>query len=325
MNRSALVAVLGLLLIAAPAPADGPPAGKGAYKSVADLKAAHDRTLVRDLLDYLQANPRADDRDAAYLALFDTVIEHDWFLDHEATAKRYLAENPNGAVRSLALIVATMARTQAGRYREAWSIYKDLIAGLEKGEQEEFAANFADTLAGACASAGEYEVARKVYETLLDRFGDRDELRAKVKDDLARIDRVGKPAPTVAVLDTTGKPFRLSDLKGKYVLVDFWATWCAPCLAELPTLQAAYARYHAKGFEIVSISLDETIDPLNDFLKARKLPWRQIHNATCRGDAVDAFGVNNIPASFLIGPDGTVLRLECRGSALEKALSKLIK
>ena len=80
-----------------------------------------------------------------------------------------------------------------------------------------------------------------------------------------------------------------------------------------------------RGFEIVSISLDETTTPLNDFLKTHETPWRQIHNATSGGDLVDAFGVNSIPASFLVDPKGMIVRLELRGPTLKKVLQGLIR
>lgn len=310
------------LCLAALIAADDP---KPAYKSVAELKVAHDHQLVADLEGYLKANPKAADRDLAYMAIFDVSIEHDWFADHEALAKSYLADNKEGAVRPLARIVATMARAQAGRFDQALTGFKELMAGLDRPDQQEFAVNFADNLANAALTAGESGVARQVYETLLDRYGEAAELRQKIRDDLARLDRLGKHAPTAIAKDIDGKPFRLSDLKGKYVLVDFWATWCAPCLGELPNIRANYDKFHTKGFEVVGVSLDETAEPLIDFVKARKLPWAQVHNATCGADLVEMFGVNNIPATFLVGPDGSILRLELRGPALGKALEQYLK
>ncbi len=320
MTRTRLLLTLGAVLAtSAVVRAEGTPGG------VAEIQAAHDRALIRDLKDYLARNPKADDIEQAYMTLFDKVIQHDWFAEHEAIARRYLAERPDGPVNALARIVATMARAQAGRFSEALVIYKELMAGLGKAEQEEFAANFADSFAGAALAAGEYTVARQVYETLLNRYGENPNLRQKVKADLDRLDRVGKPAPSVAVKDVKGETFRFDDLRGKYVLVDFWATWCAPCVAELPRHQAAYANYRDEGFEVVGVSLDETKTALTDFIKARNIPWRQVHNASAGGDLVEAFGVNTIPATFLIDPKGVITRLELRGPALDEALAKLIK
>jgi peroxiredoxin len=321
----ALKGLLALSVMAgAPARAEGPQESS-LPASVAELQQAHDRALLRSLVAYIAAKPKAEDVDQAYLALFDKAIEHDWFLENEEPARRYLASYPDGPVRALAQIVATMARAQAGQFAEALQEYQALMAGLGKPEQEEFAAQFTDSLAQAASTAGAYDVARKVYETLLQPYGESPTLRQKVRDDLNRLAMVGKPAPRLVVKDIEGNTFRLDDLRGRYVLVGFWATWCAPCVAELPRVQAAFARYREAGFDVVGVSLDESKAAVVDFARTRKLPWRQIHNASCGGDLVEAFGVGAIPATFLLDPQGTVVRLELRGPALDQVLSQFLK
>lgn len=293
--------------------------------TVALIQDSHDRALIRDISAYIDAHPKADDLDQAYMVILNKAIEHDWFVENEAIATRYLKEFPDGQVTSLGRIVATMARAQSGHFDEALGRFNELMRGLGKAEQEEFAVNFADTLAHAATVAGEYQVARQVYSGLLERFGESPALRQKVGDDLKRLDKVGNPAPSLSARDTDGNAVRLEDFRGKYVLVDFWATWCAPCVAELPVLQAAYTKYHPTGFEVIGVSLDETKTALSDFVRDRKLPWKQVHNASGGADLVEAFGVNTIPASFLIDPEGKVIRIELRGPSLEATLAKLLK
>ena len=315
-----------VLLLARPVAVEAQTGTVAGMKSVAEIQNQNDRALIRDLLDYLGKHPKADDLDQAYMKVFDKVIEHDWFADHEAVAQKYLSTFPDGPVRSLARIVTTMARAQAGQYREALASYESLMAGLSGADQEQFASTFSDSLAESAIAAGEPAVARKVYETLLTKFGDESpNLVQKVQGEIARLDKIGTFAPEVTVNDLSGATFRLADLKGKYVLVDFWATWCAPCTVEIPRLQAAYAKYKGKGFEVVAVSLDEAKGVVAEFVKVRKLPWKQIHNATSNGDLVEAFGVKSIPATFLIDPSGKIVRLELRGSALDKALETLIR
>ena len=317
--RRAIFGSFVMTALASPAFADG------AGRTVAEIQATHDRALIRDLVGYVDKNPKADDVDQAFMALFDKVIEHDWFAGHEDVAKRYLTERPEGPVRNLAQIVATMARAQANDFSTALARFQELMKGLGKPEQEEFAANFTDSLASAATGAGEYTVARQVYQSLLERYGESPTLRQKIRNDLARLDKVGKPVPELVGKDIKGDRFQLTSLRGKYVLVDFWATWCAPCISELPRLQTAYGKYRDLGFEVVRVSLDESKAAVTDFVKTRDIRWKEVHNASSEADFVEAFGVNTIPANFLVDPDGVITRLELRGPTLDQALAKLLK
>ncbi|MBV8488675.1 MAG: hypothetical protein JO161_10385, partial [Planctomycetaceae bacterium] len=131
--------------------------------SVTEILDRNDRALVRELSAYLSKSPHAEDRDQGYAALFNKAIEHDWFAETEQTAQRYLAIDPDGPVRALAQIITTMARARAGHFNEALAHYKELLGGLGKSDQEEFASSFTDAFATAAITAGEFTTARAVF------------------------------------------------------------------------------------------------------------------------------------------------------------------
>ena len=319
--RTSFIALILTILAAVPLTLGAEPPAT----NVAEIQAKHDRAFIRDLTEYLGKYPKANDRDQAYAALFNKAIEHDWFAEVEDLGRQYLKTDPDGPVKALAQIIQTMARAQAGRYDDALARYRELIQGLDPNEQEEFAASFSDSFAGLAIAAGEFAVARQVYATLLSRFDESPNLRQKVQADLKRLDQIGRFATSFVAEDIRGQAVRLGAYRGKYVLVDFWATWCGPCVAELPRMQAAYQAYHDVGFEIIGVSLDESKAAVVDFVKTRKLPWPQIHNGGAATDLVEAFGVRAIPATYLLDPESTIIRIDLRGKALEETLSRLLK
>jgi len=130
---------------------------------------------------------------------------------------------------------------------------------------------------------------------------------------------------TLSFTSLQGEKFELGKLKGKVVLVDFWATWCGPCIAELPNIQKAYADYQDKGFEIVGISLDRAADKekLESFIKEKKMPWPQAYDGEGWGNAIaKKYGITSIPATFLIGKDGKIVETNLRGTDLQTAIAK---
>jgi thiol-disulfide isomerase/thioredoxin len=124
-----------------------------------------------------------------------------------------------------------------------------------------------------------------------------------------------------------GHAFDSRDWKGRVVLVDFWATWCRPCVAELPNVRDVYDRYHAAGFDVVGVSLDKTRDRLSSFIQENSIPWPQIFFAGDTGwnnPLVRRFGVQAIPATILLDQDGRPAAVDLRGRDLEEQVARLL-
>lgn len=135
----------------------------------------------------------------------------------------------------------------------------------------------------------------------------------------------GKPMDISGPL-LDGQPFDQKALAGKVVLVDFWATWCGPCVAEIPNMVEQYEKYHAKGFEIVGISLDEEKEKVDAFVAERKIPWPIIYAGKGWQDPTAQFyGISGIPQLILIGRDGNVITLNARGAKLAERLAEIFK
>ncbi|MDB5390606.1 MAG: tlpA 1 [Planctomycetaceae bacterium] len=124
-----------------------------------------------------------------------------------------------------------------------------------------------------------------------------------------------------------GKPFDWSAYEGKVVLIDFWATWCGPCVQELPNVKQNYNGYHSKGFDVVGISLDEDQGKLESFVKKNKIPWSNLFSADEKATGWEhplavKYGVMGIPFTILVGKDGKVISTNVRGPKLGKALAE---
>jgi thiol-disulfide isomerase/thioredoxin len=140
-----------------------------------------------------------------------------------------------------------------------------------------------------------------------------------------------QPGQEVEIAGPTvqGPEFDLRALRGKVVLVDFWATWCGPCVAELPHVREVYDRYHARGFEVVGVSLDHSRDKLAEYVKEKQIPWPQVFfdEEGKRGWAnplARRYEVTGIPEMFLVDQDGHVVPGNVRGEELEPAVARLL-
>ncbi len=125
--------------------------------------------------------------------------------------------------------------------------------------------------------------------------------------------------------DVNEKPVSLSSLRGKYVLVDFWASWCGPCRQENPNVVKAFNQYKDKGFTVLGVSLDQKKEPWLKAIEKDQLTWTHVSDLKYwQNEVAVQYGINAIPASFLLDPNGRIIGKNLRGEALTKKLAELM-
>lgn len=175
-----------------------------------------------------------------------------------------------------------------------------------------------------------------VLKTITDKFGKDDNVIAANKRYATQMEAVnrqrqqqpaalftGKPAPEISLNDMNGNNVTLSSLKGKYVLVDFWASWCKPCREENPNVVAAYGKYKAKNFTVLGVSVDENEKAWRKAVEKDKLVWTQLRDD--KGVASSTYQVQGIPFNVLVNPEGVVIAENLRGQMLESKLLEVLK
>jgi thiol-disulfide isomerase/thioredoxin len=180
---------------------------------------------------------------------------------------------------------------------------------------------------GMEAESEDVNLARSVYKDGVKYFSAAKDQRItgvtrQFEGTLKNLDKVGK-AFEITGKTIDGKEFDLKDFKGKVVLIDFWGTWCPPCVAEIPNIVRNYEKYHGKGFEVIGVSSDKQDDVVVQFLKAKGVPWACINVEDSR-KMIDLHEVNAYPTTVLVDQAGRIYSFRARGPQLERLLERLL-
>jgi len=141
---------------------------------------------------------------------------------------------------------------------------------------------------------------------------------------IAKKTAIGATAMDFTQNNTTGKPVKLSDYRGKYVLLDFWASWCGPCRAENPNVLDNYEKYHSKGLEILAVSLDDKKDAWLKAIKDDGLEWAHVSDLKgWKNEVAKKYNINAVPSNFLIDKEGKIVAVDLRGEELTQKLGEI--
>jgi len=266
-----------------------------AAETALEISARFDGQKIAALEKYLGENPEAEDRDQALALLVGANIGTGRFEPvPDLLLQRYELQ-PKGADAELQVIVNEITRP----------LIESSIVANQRDKAKAF-------LTKVKADLGAHPEGQQVAQFL-------DQLGAQLY-----LPGVGDEMK-IAFTDLAGKEIDLAKMTDKVVLVDFWATWCGPCVAEMPNVVAAYAKYKDKGFEVVGISLDEDKAAVEKFIADKKMPWPQYFDGKGWGNEIaQRFGISGIPATFLVGKGGKIVASDLRGPALEEAIEKAL-
>ena len=195
----------------------------------------------------------------------------------------------------------------------------------EKATEESTATRALYTLAGMYERENRDEEAKATYKKLIDSYP-KSRTATSARSKLKRLSLKGKELTDLKFTAVDGSQVDIADYKGKVVLIDFWATWCGPCKAEMPNVIKAYNEHKAAGFEIIGISLDKDKAKCEAYTQEQGMTWPQYFDGKGWSNLIaKRYGVNSIPATFLLDRKGVVRALSLRGSRLEEEVVKLLQ
>jgi thiol-disulfide isomerase/thioredoxin len=278
--------------------------------------------------------------DAAYRQLFQLATARSLLAEAQAAAGRCLSSASGSRdVRAPAALVQVLARAEKGEHDRALADWKALFHEPMDGEQSapgcdgEIALAVGEVYFQRLIRGGRYDVAHKVCELACEDHAP-PALKEHFEARMAKLHLVGKPAPPIAGTDLDGHRVSLADLRGKVVLVDFWASWCSPCVASIPALNSLARKYGDRDFVILGINVDrmhEDVREVKDalpivrrFLVKHGVTWNILLNGQGTDDFTAAYGVEQIPANFLVSRDGMIIAVEQSSDGLERAVGRAL-
>jgi peroxiredoxin len=247
----------------------------------------------------------------------------------ENDLKGFIEDYDGTAASGSAMVVLGQIYSQTGQGADSKAILKRYIdSAVPKKSSDEALAYM--SIANTCITEENFQEAETALRKVVALEGVDPKMKQSSEDMIARLStmqklKIGAEIIDFSVTDMKGKKISPSDYRGKVFLLDFWATWCAPCRAEMPNVKEVYNKYHDKGFDILGVSMDNSRQALDSYLKEQDMKWRQIYDGKgWKTEMGQLFAVSSIPATFLVDRQGKIRHKNLRGKDLREAVEKLL-
>jgi thiol-disulfide isomerase/thioredoxin len=282
------------------------------------------RTADEILKDYNAIKMPAIDatktRDQEYVR--DYIAERGKVMEKQGVLAEELYKSHPDHPRAAPLMAMRLAqKLQSADYRNAINDVEEFLRANPKNELAP------QLLAMTAMREKDKEKQLAIYRRIIADFPHSQSAKS-AEGQIRQVEGIGKPFDLAFTDAVTDKPVSMKELQGKVVVIDFWATWCGPCVAEMPRMKELYSKFHDQGVEFIGISLDQPgsgLDKLKKFVEENEIPWPQYYQGQgWQSDFSGSWGINAIPALFVVDASGNLVSTEARGK-LEELLPELIK